>query len=104
MVNPWTVTSPQRRLKALRVIHHAVDWSLAIGIWDGSRVLLVRWNGDARQSMGNPVSHANPTWFVLPHDFRDLILNNLVANPNQMSAREWLTGAEPSEWVDPISN
>jgi hypothetical protein len=35
-------------------------------VWDGNRALLIRWNGDPEHMMGNPVSHANPTWFVLP--------------------------------------
>jgi hypothetical protein len=104
MVNPWDVRSPQARLRQLRVIHHTVDWSLAIGVWDRGRVLLVRWNGDASRPLGNPVSSANPTWFVLPDDFYEVVLDNLVSEPNRTSGKQWLGGSDPSHWIDPVSN
>jgi hypothetical protein len=99
-VNPHTVVSPQDRLSRPCVIHITQWWSLAIGIWDGDRALLVRWNGDPDHLMGNPVSHANPTWFMLPEDFHDLLLT-LVLAPNQSNAKHWLAGGEPTAWVTP---
>jgi hypothetical protein len=104
-VNPWTATSPNTRLAlgSLRVIHHVPAWSLAIGVWDGNRALLIRWNGDPEHMMGNPVSHANLTWFVLPEDTHSAILA-IISDPNQTSATEWLSGGEPVNWVNPISN
>jgi hypothetical protein len=103
-VNPWTVTSPKTRLAlgSLRVIHHVPAWSLAIGVWDGNRALLIRWNGDPEHMMGNPVSHPNPTWFVLPEDTHSAILA-IISDPNQTSTTEWLSGGEPINWVNPIS-
>ena len=104
-VNPWTVQSPRRRLAqgSLRVIHHVPGWSLALGVWDGNRALLVRWNGDAAHPMGNPASHGYPTWFVLPGDLRAPTLDQ-IPNPNRAGAKDWLAGGEPSDWVNPISN
>ncbi len=96
-INPRTVTSPAKRLKGLRVIYQVTDWSLAVGVWDGGRALLVRWNGDTDHPMGNPVSHANPTWFVLPDDFYGPILA-LVPEPNRSSASSWLDGGNPASW------
>jgi hypothetical protein len=70
-VNPRAVISPQDRLDQLRVIHIHPNWSLAIGLWDGDRALLTRWNGDAQRPLGNPVSHSYPTWFVVPAEFQN---------------------------------
>ena len=45
---PQQVLSPVDRLKSLSVVytHPARWWSLATGLWDGNRALLIRWNGD----------------------------------------------------------
>ncbi len=99
-INPHNVKSPLRRLKGHRPIYYVTDWTLAIGIWDTNRALLIRWNGDTDHPMGNPVSHANPTWFVLPPDLHAVTLS-LVLEPNRTSATDWLVGSDPSEWTDP---
>jgi|ERR1700730_17538950 len=105
-IDPRTVTSPKERLKDHRVIHEAPDqsiaipWSLAIGIFDGRRALLVRWDGDS--PLGNPVSSGYPTWFVLPNDLHESSLT-VVSEPNQSSARDWLNGLDPTNWADKIS-
>jgi hypothetical protein len=52
-----------------KVIYHTADWALAVGLWDKEPAMVIRWNGDEKQPLGNPVSRANPTWFVLPEDF-----------------------------------
>jgi hypothetical protein len=88
-VNPHTVTSPLKRLKNMRVVHQHVDWSLAIGLWDNNPALLIRWNGDADHPMGNPVSHARATWFVLPEDFWSSSLS-LVPVEAGAEALKWL--------------
>jgi hypothetical protein len=90
-VNPHTVTSPLKRLRNLRVVYQARHWSLAIGFWDGNRALLIRWNGDDETPMGNPVSHARPTWFVLPDDFWDTSLKIVPGSPG-IDALRWLNG------------
>ena len=101
--NPHAVVAPKSRLKHHRPIHHVPDWALAVGIWDDHRALLIRWNGDADRPKGNPVSHAQPTWFVLPEDLHVATLS-AVSEPNRTSATEWLAGGNPTRWVDPISN
>lgn len=98
-VNPRLVISPKTRLDGLRVLHQAKGWSLAIGLWDGNRALLTRWNGDAQHLLGNPVSRARPTWFVLPEDFHGAILG-LIPQPNRTSGAASLEGGEPSDWAD----
>ena len=97
-VNPRAVVSPRRRLNQLRVIYQVTDWSLAIGVWDGVRALLVRWNGDTDHPLGNPVSHSHPTWFVLPKDMHSAVLA-LIPDPNRSSAEAWLAGRDPNVWT-----
>lgn len=97
--NPHLVSSPKLRLKGLRVIYSVTEWSLALGLWDGKRALLVRWNGDNDTPLGNPISRANPTWFVLPRDLRQSTLQN-IPNPNCSSANNWLDGGNPTDWDD----
>lgn len=100
-VNPWRALYPEPRLRptsALRPIHWVPYWSLAIGMWDRNRALLIRWNGEPGLSKGNPMSRAYPTWFVMP----DLTILGCVAEPNRSSASAWLDGAEPTVWTDPV--
>jgi hypothetical protein len=101
-INPWTVTSPKKRLALHRVIHRVpdqeigIEWALAVGTFDDRPTLLVRWNGDS--PMGNPVSSGHPTWFVLPSDLHMVTLS-VVQEPNRSSARKWLKGLNPTSWV-----
>lgn len=73
-MDPRNVLSPQRRLDSasLNVIHTdpAGEWSLAEMIWDGAPCVACRWNGDIHnhKDKGNPRSHGNGTWFVLPDE------------------------------------
>lgn len=99
-VNPWKALFPEPRLRptsALRPIYWVPHWSLAVGIWDGNRALLIRWNGGTG-TRGNPMSRAYPTWFVLP----DRTMLTEVAEPNRSSAAAWLDGLDPITWSDPV--
>ena len=90
------VLSPKDRLKplsSLAVIHNAQWWSLATGTWDTKRCLLMRWRGTVDMPLGNPVSHGNPTWFVVPDD--PALQSALLGIAGQFeadSARSWLAG------------
>ena len=42
------------------------DIAIALGKWDHSPVLAMRWNGNEENHIGNPQSRGLPTWFVLP--------------------------------------
>ena len=93
-IPPQAVHSPLNRWKMHTVVHNVPDWALAIGTWDGNRALVCRWNGDQDHPLGNPVSHARPTWFVLPEDFWEPLLK--LAEPAEAhTARVWL-GMEAS--------
>jgi len=39
--------------------------SVARILWDGEPVIATRWNGNAEQPLGNPMSRRQPTWFVV---------------------------------------
>ena len=92
-IPPHLVTAPLKRLKGHTVVHTTADWSLATGLWDGHRSLLIRWNGSVGQPLGNPVSHANPTWFVLPPDLWASSLSVADDQTKAHEASEWLNDA-----------
>jgi len=75
MVSPFEVTAPKARWSLIDVLIEKEQWSLAIGTWDKEKCLVCRWNGDKEEgSKGNPVSHGQPTWFVLPDEFIEALL------------------------------
>lgn len=94
-VRPQDVKSPKEHWTLIDVLIETADWSLALGEWDGDRRLAVRWNGDDERPKGNPVSHGMPTWFVLPDEFIDLLLeSSLISSEKSRLARVCLgTGA-----------
>ncbi len=67
-VAPGDVTAPSARWQLDRVLRDGGSggYSLALGQWDGERVLALRWNGSSDQPKGNPLSSTHPTWVVLP--------------------------------------
>ena len=99
-VHPTKVIAPKSRLKFPHAIYAGPNWSLAVGLWDGSRQMLIRWNDDPTKSLGNPVSHGRPTWFVLPDAFYRTALDHLckTAKGRADTATNWLNGEGPDEW------
>ncbi len=78
-VPPMDVTAPRRRWTLVEVL---VDFGereavLALGRWEGSPVLAVRWNGDSERPIGNPQSRGMATWFILPEHFYRGILGSV---------------------------
>lgn len=71
---PETVTSPKERLEYLELIFDggADSFSLAKIRWDGDECVGIRWNGNDN-SIGEPNSFGNPTWFVIPEQIAPLI-------------------------------
>lgn len=99
-VHPKNVTSPRSRLKFPHAIYAGNDWSLAVGLWDGNRAMLIRWNDDPAKPRGNPVSHGNPTWFVLPPAFHAEALKQASRTnaAGATKARDWLNDIGPDDW------
>lgn len=48
--------------------------SLAIGRWDNQPTLAMRWNGSRENPLGNPQSRGLPTWFIVPEQYWNQIL------------------------------
>ncbi len=98
-IRPQDVKSPREHWLLIDVLVEKTDWSVALGEWDGRRVLAMRWNGDDERPKGNPVSHGVPTWFVLPDEFTDLLLGSpIVPSGKAHFARTCLRrgGEEPA--------
>jgi hypothetical protein len=72
--DPTTVLSPKSRWEFGKALCNTGQggWSIAEGWWEGVPALGIRWNGDDDSgSPGNPQSHGNPTWFILPEELRE---------------------------------
>jgi hypothetical protein len=77
-MRPEDALSPRSRLvgDSLTVIHisppneRGRSWSLAEMVWDGNPRVGCRWNGnlDDPEDRGNPRSHGQGTWFILPDE------------------------------------
>jgi hypothetical protein len=86
-VKPSDVHSPKRHWSLVHVLFdggadqpEGVDrpetscHSLAIGLWDSEPVLAMRWNGGKESPLGNPQSRGLPTWFIVPEQHWEQIL------------------------------
>lgn len=78
-VDPKEVMSPKKRVSG--EIEVLVDkgeryWSLCKLTWDGESRIGIRWNGglNSTERIGNPQSRGKPTWFILPEEVADVIL------------------------------
>ena len=92
-IEPRTVVSPRNMWKFIEVLRLGEDnidgdddATLAIGEWDGDRVLAIRWNGtnDDESGVGNPQSRGLPTWFILPSWINEAIVtSNVIPDSKQ---------------------
>jgi hypothetical protein len=55
----------------------------------------MRWNGDENNVIGNPQSRGLPTWFIIPDEFRQVILARLeeIAPEKYLLAKEYFMNA-----------
>jgi len=112
--DPKSVLSPKERVKSVEVIFDKgqVDgsWSVARLKWDDSFVIGIRWNGDQNSTKGLPQARGNPTWFVVPDELADAVLNaarqsdrmkqdDLLESYRQMAADKERE-AEAGEWTE----
>lgn len=67
---PQSVTSPQDRWRLIGVLYDdgPSKAAIAFGEWEGRPAIGMRWNGSDRpgDSLGNPQSSGQATWFILP--------------------------------------
>ncbi|HEX8711921.1 MAG TPA: hypothetical protein VF730_08620 [Terracidiphilus sp.] len=112
--DPKSVISPKERVKSVEVIYDKgpVDfsWSVARLQWDESIVVGIRWNGDRNSTKGLPQARGNPTWFVVPEELADAVLDaarrwnrvkqdDLAESYRQMAADKERE-AEADEWTE----
>jgi hypothetical protein len=73
-----SINSPQSHVSGgpYNVVYKDIGdrWVIVAIDWDDTPRLAIRWFWD---SMGNPVSRAHPTWFVIPDTLAPPILNGL---------------------------
>ena len=48
------------------------EWAVVALKWDQRRTLAIRW---FTTPMGNPSSHGYPTWYILPEELHESILD-----------------------------
>jgi hypothetical protein len=85
-MRPEDVVSPKGRLRNLRVIYQNPDWALAQFEWCDIETIAwievvgIRWNGDIDDAddKGNPRSHDNAIWFILPEPIGNVVVSILT--------------------------
>jgi hypothetical protein len=79
-IPPTQVISPKRQWSLIAVLDDDGEEgaALAIGRWDSALVLAMRWNGTTENPIGNPQSRGLPTWFIVPDNFRDAIVEKIA--------------------------
>lgn len=79
--NPSTVKSPKDRVKDVEVVFDKGpkegSWSIAKLKFDGADAVGIRWNGEvSKPGVGTPSSRSNPTWFILPNEIADVLVES----------------------------
>jgi hypothetical protein len=96
-VIPVEVVSPKRQWTLVSILYDGGEGraAVAMGMWDDNPVLAMRWNGDEGNPIGNPQSRGLPTWFILPDEFRQVILDSLqeIAPEKYLLAKEYFMNA-----------
>ena len=78
-IPPEEVHSPKQRWSLIEVL---VDkgpgkYAIALGKWDNQPVIAMRWNGTEESPIGNPQSRGLPTWFIVPSNYQESILEQI---------------------------
>ena len=78
-VEPASVWAPKAFVRAVEVLYNsgAGGWSVARVNWEDEERIGIRWNGGEGPGVGNPQSRGNATWFILPAELSEVILNRV---------------------------
>jgi hypothetical protein len=85
---PQDVHSPRSRWSLIHVLadEGEGEHSVAVGLWDHSPVLAMRWNGGGKDGpLGNPQSRGLPIWFIVPKKFNSAVLSELSAEKRTLA-------------------
>ena len=80
-IDPMTVLSPKGRVRDIDVVYDKgpvqQSWSIATFKWDEKDAVGIRWNGEAAGGTGNgtPQSRGRATWFIVPEEIAEAVLN-----------------------------
>jgi hypothetical protein len=105
-IHPEDVSSPKERWETISIIYDegVGEIAVAIGQWDNSQVIAIRWNGqdEEKKEIGNPQSSGHATWFILPDEFgiaivKEIILkkaagNKFIKESGLSEAVKWMKG------------
>jgi hypothetical protein len=76
-IKPQEVLSPKNKVGGvLEVVHDPGEGQMAVAriLWDEDECVALRWNGNSKQPLGNPMSRRHPTWFVVSGEVADAVL------------------------------
>lgn len=78
-IDPESVASPKGAVKDVNVVYNAGpvvrSWSVVTLEWYGQQRVGLRWNGDETEGgKGNPQSHGQPIWFIVPEPLSEEVL------------------------------
>jgi hypothetical protein len=86
-IDPRTVISPQNLVADVEVIFDIGSkpdsWSVAKLRWNGKAAVGIRWNGDQYSKVGTPQARGNPTWFIVPDELADRVVEQAELLANQ---------------------
>lgn len=78
-VAPETVCAPRVSVREVDVIYDkgSGEWSAARVNWEGEDRIGIRWNGGDGPGVGNPQSRGRATWFIVPQDLQQVVLDKV---------------------------
>jgi len=81
-VEPATVWAPKASIRSVEILYNSKPggpggWSVARVNWEDENRIGIRWNGGEGPGVGNPQSRGNATWFILPNELQEVILNRI---------------------------
>lgn len=93
-IPPNEVTSPRQKWALIAVLDEGSEGqaALAVGLWDKTPVLAMRWNGNAKNPIGNPQSRGLATWFIVPGKYRDAIIQSANLPGDKLALTKGLFG------------
>jgi hypothetical protein len=111
-VEPVTVWAPKTSVRSLEILYNTGPngWSVARIDWEGKESIGIRWNGGDGSGIGNPQSRGNATWFIIPQELQQEILNRVeelaVSGPGGLlekyseMAKDATREREAEEWSE----
>ncbi|HEY6342402.1 MAG TPA: hypothetical protein VIY49_12985 [Bryobacteraceae bacterium] len=114
-VDPATVIAPKSVVRSVHVVYDGGSGGSSVALldWEGQERVGIRWNGEEGQpGIGNPQSHGQPTWFVVPDELGSAVLETaeqlshsqeggLLASYREM-ANDREREAEAREWSEAL--